>query len=174
MHFLAPRMRPSLKSTFSPIAEVQSEDRKSYQHDATPTSFHGAADLREDSLGLGTSPCFAARNPQERESSAVFACSTLERCWSFPFFYPFPSASSPSMTETEPDGRAPLAQPEEMTGSTTASILSHSSPEREYRSLSANGASVFTNSMTVHSTDPYMVMPIYVYKSLNSNSGCSR
>ena len=156
---LAPRQRPSLKATFSSIAEGQSEERKPYE--SSPLALRSIAEVREDSVGLGNSPCFASRDPNHKESSVAFVCSTLEGCGYFFFsLVVCILASSPSIADPEPLGRAPLAQPEEMTGSTTTSIMSNSSPEREFRSQSANGASsVFTTSVTVQASDPghYMV-----------------
>ncbi|KAK6033876.1 hypothetical protein COOONC_28620 [Cooperia oncophora] len=130
-----PRQRPSLVNTFgatteSPFEEMSHEKRL----DDSSFTLRG----REDSLGLSMSPQLNSRDP-----SVTFACSTLGR-----------STSPDTISNGTPTGRAPLAMPEELTGSTSTSILSSSvSPERDAvsRLISSNNSAA--NSSTPQADD---------------------
>ncbi|XGW32607.1 hypothetical protein V3C99_017281 [Haemonchus contortus] len=112
-----PRTRPSLVNTFGATTESPLEEQL-HEKRLNDSSFTLRG--REDSLGLSTSPQLNSRDP-----SVTFACSTLGR-----------SASPDTLSNATPTGRAPLAMPEELTGSTSTSILSSSvSPERDAVSI---------------------------------------
>ncbi|KIH54997.1 hypothetical protein ANCDUO_14854, partial [Ancylostoma duodenale] len=145
-----PRLRPSLEKTFAATFETPLEERRHSRKLSMCLAVKAAkccikdsnvlADSsftlrgREDSLGLSHSPHLSSRDP-----SVTFACSTLGR-----------SASPDTFSRSTPTGRAPLAMPEELTGSTSTSILSSSvSPERDPATLrTASDASTAAYSPT--------------------------
>ncbi|VDO73097.1 unnamed protein product, partial [Heligmosomoides polygyrus] len=137
-----PRIRPVLANTFAATSESPFEEQT--QEMRINDSSFAALRGREDSIGLGHSPLLNSRDP-----SIGFACSTLGRCKSplrrvcflsascfrIPLYLlgvQIAAASPDTLSAATPTGRAPLAMPEELTGSTSTSILSSSvSPERD-------------------------------------------
>ncbi|WKY16826.1 hypothetical protein Q1695_001441 [Nippostrongylus brasiliensis] len=131
------RTRPSLVNTFAATIETPFEDhhvREKAMNESSST-LRG----REDSIGLSHSPQLNSRDP-----SVGFACSTLGR-----------STSPETLSSATPTGRAPLAMPEELTGSTSTSILSSSiSPERDVSRLLSSDNSANTSSTPQADDDP--------------------
>lgn len=124
-----PRIRPVLANTFAATSESPFEEQT--QEMRINDSSFAALRGREDSIGLGHSPLLNSRDP-----SIGFACSTLGR-----------SASPDTLSAATPTGRAPLAMPEELTGSTSTSILSSSvSPERDLSRMVSSNCSAATSS----------------------------
>ncbi|KAK6765438.1 hypothetical protein RB195_025380 [Necator americanus] len=109
------KLRPSLDDAFAVTLGTALEECTSMKLNDSSSTIRE----REDSLGLSHSPHLNSSDP-----SMIFASSTLGR--------PSPDTLSRSTLT----GRAPLAIPEELTGSTSTSILSSSvSPEREAAEL---------------------------------------
>ncbi|CAD6193357.1 unnamed protein product, partial [Caenorhabditis auriculariae] len=114
------RARVPIGQTFSPIAEQAINSPGSAKLNRPRINGSRTTCDREESLGLTNSPRLDTR-ASSVVSSLTFACSTLER------------GGSPSIRSMQ-QGRAPLAMPEELTGSTTNSLMSNSmNSDRESR-----------------------------------------
>ncbi|KAE9412822.1 hypothetical protein Angca_009417, partial [Angiostrongylus cantonensis] len=121
-----PRTRPSVLNTFPSTFETLEEKTLDYKKD---DSF---LRTRETSNGSNLSPQFSSH----KTSTTTFACSTLGR-----------SSSPLTSSRSNPARRAPLAMPEELTGSTSTSILSSNvTPERESTALTSSNITTATSS----------------------------
>ncbi|KJH41590.1 hypothetical protein DICVIV_12434 [Dictyocaulus viviparus] len=135
-----PRKRPSTVNTFDCTYKIP-EENVDYNEEAVITSRS-----REGSIVSNPSPQFNSRNA----SITTFSSSILTR-----------SVSPINSLTINPIGRAPLAMPEELTGSTSTSILGSSvSPEREStagdNSLCQNDRSSIefsVSTLTINSSD---------------------
>ncbi|KAJ1364199.1 hypothetical protein KIN20_024230 [Parelaphostrongylus tenuis] len=129
-----PRTRPSVLNAFTSAFETLEERSQDDKKDSS--SMRGLETSNDSNL----SPQFSSR----KNSTTTFGCSTLGR-----------SSSPVGFSSSNPSGRAPLAMPEELTGSTSTSILSSSvTPERESTAqLTSSNISTATSSTPNASID---------------------